>query len=113
MENFDIQAVQIAIEICESMKGKMKIEPLIWLRTNWRKNVTKIASQASMLGKRQSPNSVGEMSFQEAEEAYISCQGNMKEAADKCVQDRQASVGLSVSCLIKPVSQQLSLQPFL
>ncbi|GFR69577.1 E3 ubiquitin-protein ligase RNF31 [Elysia marginata] len=88
LENFDIQAVQIALEICESMKDKP--EPLAWLRANWRKNVTKIAAQAGRLGQSHSPNSVGEVSFEEAEVAYINCQGNMKEAAEKCVQDRQA-----------------------
>ena len=92
LEDFDIQAVQIAIEISESMNSN--VEPLSWLRTNWKKNVAKIAAQAYKLGQNSSPNSVGEVSLEEAEAAYISCEGNMKEAAEKCVQDRQILVGL-------------------
>ncbi|RUS89414.1 hypothetical protein EGW08_002851, partial [Elysia chlorotica] len=88
LEDFDIQAVQIAIEISESMNAN--IEPMAWLRTNWKKNVAKIAAQACGVGQKGSPNNVGEVTLEEAEVAYIICQGNMKEATEKCVQDRQA-----------------------
>ncbi|GFN77187.1 E3 ubiquitin-protein ligase rnf31 [Plakobranchus ocellatus] len=88
LEGYDIQAVQIAVDVCDS--SKVKTEPLTWLRTNWRKNVARIVAQVRATGQSHSPNNVGEVSFQEAEEAYIMCQGNIKEAAERCVLNRQA-----------------------
>ncbi|BFZ13030.1 hypothetical protein BsWGS_16069 [Bradybaena similaris] len=83
-EGFDVEAVQIAQIFCESQS----LGPIDWLKKHWKKNVNMVASMATKAGNEQQQNSVGEVSEEEAEAAYISCHGNMKDAAHLCVSKR-------------------------
>lgn len=89
-EGFDVEAVQIAQIFCESQS----MGPIEWLKKNWKKNVNMVASMATKAGNEQQQNSVGEVSEEEAEAAYISCHGNMKDAAQLCVSKRTELVSL-------------------
>ncbi|KAK6982277.1 E3 ubiquitin-protein ligase rnf31, partial [Biomphalaria glabrata] len=85
-EGFDVEAVKVALTFCELQA----MTPLDWLRANWKKNVEKVMEMAAQIGNNQQCNNVGELTEEEAGEAYISCHGNIREAAQYCADKRSA-----------------------
>lgn len=83
-EGFVVEAVQIAQSFCKNQN----MDPIEWLKKNWKRNVTMVVNMAITVGNKQVENSVGEVSEEEAETAYINCHGNMKDAAKLCVNSR-------------------------
>ncbi|KAH9494612.1 E3 ubiquitin-protein ligase rnf31 [Bulinus truncatus] len=85
-QGYDVEAVKVALTFCD----QQAMTPLEWLKANWKKNVAKVMNMATVIGNGQQCNSVGELTESEAEEGYISCHGNIREAAQYCVKKRSA-----------------------
>ncbi|XP_005111217.1 E3 ubiquitin-protein ligase lubel [Aplysia californica] len=88
-EGFEVDAMSIALAQC----SLHSLDPVQWLRTNWTNNVTQVALRAGKKGREEDQNCVGELSLAEAKAAYMSCNGNIKEAVNLCVRNRKDLYG--------------------
>ena len=87
-EGFEVDAVSVALAHCVNLD----LDPLTWLRQYWKANVTRVMERAWGQGATAEHNCVGEMTFTEAQAAYMQSEGHLMEAVQACVESRRKLV---------------------
>ncbi|XP_044752367.1 E3 ubiquitin-protein ligase lubel isoform X2 [Coccinella septempunctata] len=80
---FSADEVQIALNQCKDMN------PIEWLKQNWKTTLTSVVTLATQMGREMPMNIIGTISEKEAREALILHKGVLWPAVTECVEQRQ------------------------